>query len=202
MKIFAILLILLIVACGVPQEKYNSLELQTEALKRQTDSLMALVEELQKTPATLLAEAKTKIKAEEYKEAKNTLTRVFVIKTSTKQNAEAVKLFRTAETGLETIAYVNISNSMNVDDLKSFITRYPKSRYASKIKSHIKKYTSYQTSSIPISSYSSSAPVYHEKKIKSSSQRVGAICNDGTRSYATGRGACSHHGGVREWLYD
>ena len=32
--------------------------------------------------------------------------------------------------------------------------------------------------------------------------RVGAICRDGRRSYATGRGACSHHGGVSYWLYD
>jgi uncharacterized protein YgiM (DUF1202 family) len=31
--------------------------------------------------------------------------------------------------------------------------------------------------------------------------RVGAICRDGTRSNATGRGACSHHGGVDHWLY-
>ncbi len=31
--------------------------------------------------------------------------------------------------------------------------------------------------------------------------RIGAICKDGTRSSATGRGACSHHGGVSRWLY-
>ncbi len=31
--------------------------------------------------------------------------------------------------------------------------------------------------------------------------RVGAICRDGSRSSATGRGACSHHGGVARWLY-
>jgi hypothetical protein len=31
--------------------------------------------------------------------------------------------------------------------------------------------------------------------------RVGAICEDGSRSDATGRGACSHHGGVSRWLY-
>ena len=30
--------------------------------------------------------------------------------------------------------------------------------------------------------------------------RVGAICNDGTRSDATGSGACSHHEGVDYWL--
>lgn len=33
-------------------------------------------------------------------------------------------------------------------------------------------------------------------------QRVGALCGDGTTSTATGRGACSWHGGVAEWLYD
>lgn len=31
--------------------------------------------------------------------------------------------------------------------------------------------------------------------------RVGAICKDGTRSTATGSGACSGHGGVSTWLY-
>jgi hypothetical protein len=31
--------------------------------------------------------------------------------------------------------------------------------------------------------------------------RMGAICNDGTQSSATGSGACSHHGGVSCWLY-
>ena len=30
--------------------------------------------------------------------------------------------------------------------------------------------------------------------------RTGAICKDGTRSKATGRGACSHHGGVARWI--
>lgn len=34
-----------------------------------------------------------------------------------------------------------------------------------------------------------------------SSYRTGAICRDGTRSSATGRGACSHHGGVDRWTY-
>lgn len=34
-----------------------------------------------------------------------------------------------------------------------------------------------------------------------SNGRTGAICKDGSRSSATGRGACSHHGGVARWLY-
>lgn len=36
----------------------------------------------------------------------------------------------------------------------------------------------------------------------STGQRVGAVCNDGTTSTATGSGACSHHGGVARWLYN
>ena len=31
--------------------------------------------------------------------------------------------------------------------------------------------------------------------------RIGALCNDGTSSSATGSGACSHHGGVDCWKY-
>jgi len=29
--------------------------------------------------------------------------------------------------------------------------------------------------------------------------RVGAICEDGVKSYATGRGTCSEHNGVKKW---
>lgn len=34
----------------------------------------------------------------------------------------------------------------------------------------------------------------------SNGYRSGAICRDGWRSSATGRGACSHHGGVAYWI--
>lgn len=30
-------------------------------------------------------------------------------------------------------------------------------------------------------------------------QRIGAICEDGIKSYATGRGTCSDHDGVKKW---
>jgi len=32
--------------------------------------------------------------------------------------------------------------------------------------------------------------------------RTGATCRDGTHSNAKGSGACSHHGGVDEWIYE
>ena len=36
----------------------------------------------------------------------------------------------------------------------------------------------------------------------SKGKRTGARCNDGTKSNATGRGACSHHGGVDYWIHE
>ncbi|MDC0303881.1 hypothetical protein OAL15_02600 [Flavobacteriales bacterium] len=33
-------------------------------------------------------------------------------------------------------------------------------------------------------------------------ERVGAVCNDGWKSTATGSGACSHHGGVDHWVHE
>ena len=50
---------------------------------------------------------------------------------------------------------------------------------------------------LPNFSNSSSNPYEY-----SSGKRVGAVCEDGTRSYATGSGACSYHGGVCYWIYD
>ena len=35
-----------------------------------------------------------------------------------------------------------------------------------------------------------------------SKKRIGAECCDETLSSATGSGACSHHGGVRQWRYE
>jgi len=32
-------------------------------------------------------------------------------------------------------------------------------------------------------------------------QRIGAVCRDGSESGATGRGACSRHGGVKCWKF-
>lgn len=32
-------------------------------------------------------------------------------------------------------------------------------------------------------------------------ERVGAVCNDGTRSASTNTGTCSQHGGVKYWIY-
>lgn len=42
--------------------------------------------------------------------------------------------------------------------------------------------------------------VYNSPSPNTNSRRSGAICKDGWHSNATGRGACSHHGGVLYWI--
>lgn len=41
-----------------------------------------------------------------------------------------------------------------------------------------------------------------DEGIRSSGRRVGAVCEDGRQSRSTGRGTCSHHGGVSDWKYE
>jgi hypothetical protein len=40
------------------------------------------------------------------------------------------------------------------------------------------------------------------RKYHYSYECIGALCYDGSKSSSTGRGTCSWHGGVNEWLYD
>jgi len=46
-----------------------------------------------------------------------------------------------------------------------------------------------------------SALAFGGNAAQSDRHRIGAVCNDGTTSKATGSGACSHHGGVSCWQY-
>lgn len=46
-------------------------------------------------------------------------------------------------------------------------------------------------------------PIFEKKQYNrvTTYYRAGCICNDCTKSRATGSGACSHHGGVDKWIY-
>lgn len=47
----------------------------------------------------------------------------------------------------------------------------------------------------------SSINLYQSSSSSSERSRIGAVCMDGTRSYSTGSGTCSNHGGVDYWLH-
>lgn len=44
------------------------------------------------------------------------------------------------------------------------------------------------------------AQQYYYDDVQKPVNQGGAMCNDGTRSFSTGRGTCSWHGGVSYWL--
>lgn len=63
-------------------------------------------------------------------------------------------------------------------------------------------YDEYPNTTLHWTEYTYTVPSYSGSKgtTNTGGYRTGAICRDGWRSSATGKGACSHHGGVSYWL--
>lgn len=102
------------------------------------------------------------------------------------------------------VAYVNATNVSSYAGEEELNGEYASSYYISSSKSSFQGFNNSQsktttdyrwqstTTTTPTYTPQSNYPVYQV--------RIGAICCDGTRSNATGRGACSHHNGVCQWL--
>ena len=85
----------------------------------------------------------------------------------------------------------NISKSIENSSSSNRIQKNPSNYY--RLNTLENKSNNHYTPSIETSS---------KTKINNVKVRIGAVCNDGSTSRATGRGACSHHGGVDYWLYE
>ncbi|GAA4736948.1 DUF3761 domain-containing protein [Flavisolibacter ginsenosidimutans] len=111
------------------------------------------------------------------------------------------------ETELQTLKLQLSGLQKRVDSLIAVLEqRQPehtkKVKASKQAKANISATTTQATSAYNWQSVNTNAPALKETREQRAYRvRTGAICNDGSRSYATGRGACSHHGGVREWLY-
>lgn len=73
---------------------------------------------------------------------------------------------------------------------------------SNRIQPDINYYRSNNYESKRINNYSPAINSPSKSKSNTLKIRIGAVCKDGTTSRATGRGACSHHGGVDYWLYE
>ena len=100
------------------------------------------------------------------------------------------------------ICYVNRDSKDAAPKKKN---NHPKTIHNSSNSNRIKPNTNYYKSNNLDSkrtyNYSPSIKFKTKTKVNNVKIRIGAVCNDGTTSKATGRGACSHHGGVDYWLY-
>ena len=106
------------------------------------------------------------------------------------------------------IAIVLIISYVNRDskDTPAKTNNYPKTIHNSSNSKPIQPNTNYYrpNASEPKRTYNYSPSIKSRTETRTNNVkiRIGAVCNDGTTSRATGRGACSHHGGVDYWLYE
>jgi hypothetical protein len=232
-KIFTLTIIaFLLTSCGVSLEEYEASKAEAAHLKHQADSLQSVINQLQKTPATLISEAELQFKTGEYADAQLTLGRITKINVSSKQKKNAAILLSKVNIKLENIAYQKVFSSKDPEAVNGFIRKYPNSRYVKRVNNKVKTITTSVTGTTSKSSNnkqekssngytdisnelnysdkasnnwntnSSNESAKSYNKTTTYTTRISAICSDGTRSYATGRGTCSHHGGVSEWLYE
>lgn len=206
MKFIVLQLIVLLGACESSHEKLWKLEAEKNSLEITVDSLKTEIETLQKNPETLLNDAANNIKQGNLQTARHSLSRIKANQLRSGQIKEINNLISEINNRLEVQDFKNLS-SADTSLYRSFINNYPKSKYANTIRKRLKK-----SSLIPATLLSGNSvqeikhnPTQYKQRRyipkNYSKSRIGAICCDGTRSYSTGRGACSHHGGVCQWLY-
>jgi outer membrane protein assembly factor BamD (BamD/ComL family) len=193
-------LLVLIMFLGSCDSSTDVTNLKTEnlALQEKVASMEAEIAELKKTPNDLLNDVKNDIRNGEIRKAKENLGKIAASQLTSRQVDNINKLLSAVNSKLEQKDYQNLSES-DTSLYRDFINNYPKSRYVSGVRKKLNRLRHVQSVS---SNYPDNTRSYRKKRYSNyGTTRVGAICCDGTRSYATGRGACSHHGGVCQWLY-
>lgn len=206
MKYLFLLSIFFLSSCGISTNKYSALIAENNSLRITIDSLTNELNDVKFGSKNLLQEAKEKYSTNEYIQAQEVLTTLITKFPDSKEATPAKTLLQSIKPKAESQLFDAALKNKDVALLKNYISAYPKGRYYKKAASLIKQYQKNDASN----NYQST-PTY--KKVKktnanktysssaNSGIRTGAICCDGSRSSATGRGACSHHGGVCEWVY-
>lgn len=189
--------ILFILGCGISGSDSYELRNENIKLKARVDSLTTELNDLKYGAEKTLEEAKLKIKEQRFIESKSLLTAIINRYPTSKEFNIARQLLKSVATKAEAESFSIASKNNNTELLRAYIIEYPRGKYRSQANKLIR-----------VSQNNFKPNITVVKKITTrkttatnSTIRVGAICCDGTRSYATGRGACSHHGGVCEWLY-
>jgi hypothetical protein len=182
----------LLAGCGISGDDSYELRSENIVLKTKIDSLITALNDLKYGAENTLKEANQKIKEKKFIDSKVLLTTVIRKYPTSKEYTTAQQLLKSVTPKVEDESFKIASN--NTALLNAYLPEYPRGRYTARPKRLIKM------------SQRNDQPVvrqitYQKKKVNVSTVRTGARCCDGTLSSATGRGACSHHGGVCEWLY-
>jgi hypothetical protein len=190
---FTILLLLIILfsSCDSSNDA-STLRNENNALQEKVTLLEAQIAELKKSPTDLVNDVKNNVRNGDLTAAKEDLVKITSSQLSSRQLNNINKLLSAVNNKLEEKDFKNLSES-DTTLYNDFINNYPKSKYVGVVKKRLRKFRQVQEVE---SNYSVNTRHYHKKGYSENNEttRVGAICCDGTRSYATGRGACSHHG--------
>ena len=197
MKFDRLLILIIIITSCTSEDELRTLRSEKLALQQKVASLELHVSELTKNPDDQVKYIKGYIEQGDLLTAKNKLDQIRLQQFNSRQLIQINKLLSTVNSKLEQNGYRNLSMT-DTSLYHSFINNYPKSKYSGQLKQRLKKLRkeSYRGQYSITKTYRPKKSVQNYGRV-----RVGAICCDGTRSYATGRGACSHHGGVCQWLY-
>jgi len=206
MKYLVIISVLFFSACEFSSRQYVDLKFEISLLKGRIDSLKQELDDLKFGAKNLLKEAKLYETANNFIRAKTVLVDLISKYPDSKEYNSAISFLKIISPKAETQLFFNAEKSKNLELLKAYTSEYPKGKYYIKATGLIRNQqvkNNSITEAPKITTYQSVKKItYQEKQSnKSPGERIGAICCDGTRSYATGRGACSHHGGVCKWLY-
>jgi len=208
MKCFSfIIAMFLLNGCGVPDGKYNDLKEENLTLKTKIDSLINELDDLKFGSTKNFQAAKEKIENQDFISAKKILSSLIIKYPASPEHTPAQSLLKSINPKAEQQLFTNSVKSNGIEELNGYLAQYPKGRYVARARKLIQQFQSSEKQNAdyyvvkPRNLKKSNTAKSKVKRNITTGARVGAICCDGTRSYATGRGACSHHGGVCEWLY-
>ena len=182
-------LLFLFVSCGVPDNTVLQLQETNALLEAKNDSLVHVIEQLEQAPDEVVLRAKRLMAAGEKDSAVQMLRRRSQRSLTVRNAAEIARLLT------ETKGKVKRSRKPSLASLKSEVTDEDASLY--KIDDTEKKLDDGDKVEHNWSVETTTPVVKRPAQVKTYGVRIGALCRDGTRSSATGIGACSNHGGVR-----
>ena len=185
--------VLLFASCGTP-DSVRELENTNAALQAKNDSLIHVIEQLQQAPDDIIRSAKKLMIAGEKDSVLMMLNNPTKRSLTQKNVSEIARLLKQPKRKVKEQKKQSLAVTPADASTKYIDTDKPVDNESRLVNDDAVQ-----------SNWSDKKPTTTYKRPaqeKTYAVRTGAICRDGTRSSATGRGACSHHGGVREWVYE
>ena len=183
--------------CGISDKQYDDLKTENFILSAKVDSLSHELNDLKFGANTLFREANLKNENKDFVETKVLLVRLIKRYPTSEECDKAKLLLISVNPKAEYQSFNLAKNNHDTVLLGNYIKDYPKGRFVSNAKALIGHYRSNAAmylhkadaeKYIPVSNAARKRPYTKAvTRYEQSNIRIGAMCCDGTRSYATRR---------------